>query len=202
MTTDSFVSQIKGRYPKLNEDTIGIKDMEKGLLTFSPINREKLFTAFIDNYILNRAPRWADLNRTAFHFGISRSIENPLKDAFNICTVCNTAYSAISRMCPVCHKFTEYMVSAGDKPKQFYMVREDCGQCKLYDNNGTDGVICSNFGTGKTHRLPECRDCVCHHCCWETVAIAQGLDGDKGKFDKLTSGNKWEERLLEECKQL
>lgn len=203
MTVDSFIQQLSARYLKLKDDPFAISDMEKGLKTFSYVNREKLFNAFIDNYILNRAPRWADLNKVAFHTGISRSIENTLKDAFNTCTVCKTAYSSIGRICPVCHKPTDFIVSAGEKPEKFHIVREDCGQCKLYESNRTDGIICSDFGTLKTYTMPMCRsDCKCNRCCYETFAIHQGLQDDMSMFDKITKKNKWEDRLLEECKSL
>jgi len=203
MTTQYFIQQLSSRYLKLKDDPLAISDMEKGLKTFSYVNREKLFNAFIDNYILNRAPRWADLNKVAFHVGISRSVENPLKDAFNICMVCRTAYSAIGRTCPVCHKRTDFTVSAGDKPSKFHITREDCGQCKLYKGNGTDGILCTDFGTGKSYTMPMCRDdCKCNRCCYETLAIHQGVHDDRNKFDMITKNNKWEDRLLDECKTL
>lgn len=201
MTTKNFIANIKGRYPTIDEFTL--KDMEEGLNFFTSINREKLFTAFKDEYAYAKIPRWADFNKIAHTSGISRSIKNPLKYSFHVCTVCKTGYSPEGRFCPTCHKPTEYTVSTGERPHEYHKVREDCGQCKLYMGSSSDGVICADFGTLKSFTMPMCRDsCTCNHCCYETLAVYEGLKGDTNKFDKLQSQNKFEDRLLEECKAL
>jgi len=202
MTITDFIDKIKGRYPRIQEDPFTIKDLEDGLKSFSLPNREKLFQAFIDTYTLGRSPRWADFNNIAIASGIIRSKPNPLKYAFNICSVCNTAYSSEGRVCPTCHKMTPYNVSAGKRPDNFMRVRHDCGQCKLYTGNDTDGVLCPDFGTYKTYTMPMCKACTCHRCCYETHAISEGLAGDTTLFDKLTNKNKWETRIREDCKTI
>lgn len=194
MTTNDFTSKLKGRFPKLNDDPFTIKDMEDGLNHFSSMNREKLFEAFINNFVYSRTPRWADLYKIAMIDGIRGSKENPLKDSFNICQVCNTAFSSVGRECPTCHKITSINISGDKKPDNFMPMHEDCGNCKHYKGAGTDGILCSDFGTSKSHTMPMCKDnnCICHRCCYETLAIREGAAGDTTKFDKLTSQNKWE----------
>lgn len=194
MTTNDFISKLKGRFPKLNDEPFTTRDMEDGLNHFSGVNKEKLFEAFINNFVYSRSPRWADLYKIAMVEGIYGSKENPLKNSFNVCQVCNTAYSAIGRECPTCHKVTPYDIQADNTPNGFMRMQEDCGNCKLYHGNDTDGVLCNDFGTSKSHTMEMCKDnnCKCHRCCWEMLAIREGLSGDTTKFDKLTKQNKWE----------
>ena len=194
MTTNDFISKLKGRFPKLNDEPFTIKDMEDGLNHFSSMNREKLFEAFINNFVYSRTPRWADLYKIAMADGIRHSKENPLKDAFNICQVCNTAFSSIGRECPTCHKITEISISGDQKPDNFMPMREDCGNCKHYKGVATDGILCSDFGSSKSHTMEMCNNnnCICYRCCYETLAIREGSSGDTNKFDKLTKQDKWE----------
>lgn len=201
MTTNDFIQKMRLRFPKLNDDPFVTKDIEDGLKHFSSTNREKLYEAFINHFVYSRTPRWADLYKIAMTEGIRHSKENPLKDAFNICQVCNTAYSSIGRECPKCHKITNINVSGGEKPNGFMTMHEDCGNCKHYSGNDTDGLICNDFGTKKSHTMEMCTNdnCKCHHCCYETLAIFEGEQGDTTKFDKLSVQNKWEDRLIISC---
>ena len=202
MTTNDFLQKMRLRFPKLNDDPFVTKDIEDGLSHFSALNREKLYEAFINHFVYSRTPRWADLYRIAMSEGIRHSKENPLRDAFNICQVCNTAFSSEGRECPTCHKITSINISGGDKPDNFMTMHEDCGNCKLYKGYGSDGILCSDFGTKKSHTMDMCvnDNCVCHRCCYETLAVREGSAGDTTKFDKLTKQNKWEhDRMINNC---
>ena len=175
-----------------------VKDIENGLKHFSFMDREKLFEAFVNNFVYSRNPRWADLYKIAMAEGIRHSKENPLINAFNVCQECNTAYSSGGKLCPTCHKITAYNIQVGNIPTDFMRVREDCGNCKHYSGNDTDGVICGDFGTSKSHTMPMCneRDCKCYHCCYETLAVYEGVNGDTTKYDRITKQNTWEDRLI------
>ena len=197
MKASDFISHLKFRYPKLNKEPFHITDLEQGLKQFSSMHLEKLWEAFKDNYIIGRSPRWADVNKIAHASGITRGTINYLKDSYNICQVCKTPYSAEGRICPVCHKMTEYVVHAGKPPQGYYMCKADCGGCKYYLTDDAGGAFCDHFATDKTNKLQPCKSCVCKHCCFETYAIDRAMAGDKVLYEKLNDQNKWEDRRPE-----
>ncbi len=202
MTVDNFTNRLKTRYPKFKDDFSSISDMEERLKGFSESDLEKLWEAFIDEYVFSRIPRWADFNKIAINCNLHRAVKVILENMYNICQVCNTSYSSAGRICPTCHKTTAINVIAGEYPRGFKTVREDCGQCIHYSGNNTAGINCSGFGSYKVNNMYACKMCICVKCCNETHAIHEGSMGYTDKFDRLTDQDEWEDRLLPGCKAL
>lgn len=204
MQIDEFVRAIKMRYPSKQSDSINamMGDIRTKLESFKPEDIQTLYDLLIDNYTLNRTPRWADINRIANDNGIGHVNRFVLKNFYNVCDVCGTAYSANSTYCPKCHDIKPFTVHLGEPENKRYMnMQEDCGKCIHYDSRtkGNYGPVCPDFGTEKWNKTRECVSCECKKCCYETLAIRLGESGDRAMFDSIGE-NEWEKRINENNK--
>ena len=201
MTVDLFMSKLQGRYPKLRDNPVIRGDIEDGLHRFSPEGLDRLWASFLDEYSYDKAPRWANLNEISRNAGIGKAQRSGGFSFFR-CLKCKAAFSLDAAYCPVCKSIASdvEVVVADKKPDGFYDSRQDCGICRHYlkRENGKmcGGPFCSSFGTENTHRLKECRECLCRHCCLETFAGREALQGRTQQLERLYADDKFEKDRL------
>jgi hypothetical protein len=177
MKPSEFISRLDGRYPQMPGPVVG--DIETRLGNFSTENVEKIWEAFICDYTLARAPRWADVWKCAAAHGIFQRAKG-IASCYK-CEACGTAFSIRMRVCPKCHKVTQVSVIMGELPKRVYPGQYECGECRYYQNSQKRnlGPVCDQYGTNQSGSLKACADCICKRCCREMYALREAQDGRK-----------------------
>ena len=198
MTVELFMTKLQGRFPKLKENAVIRGDIEDGLKKYSERALDKLWTEFLNEYVYDRTPRWANIYHIARNADIGRKASTGF--SFFRCNKCGAAFSLEAAYCPACKSLADNVtVVAGKRPEKFFESRQDCGICKHYLKNDSGkmcgGPFCASFGTEDTGHLKQCRDCLCRFCCFETWAMREAADGRPEKLQRLAREDRFEDRL-------
>ena len=198
MQSADFMKNLSMRYPKINDNELSKKDILDNIQKYSNSGRERLWKAFVDDYVYDRTPKWSNINQIAKSYGIDKAVGKSF--TYWNCDKCGSNFGISARYCPTCKTQFSGTVVQSEKPEKFIECLEDCGICKYYTgfNKGEPifGPICDKYGSERAGIERECQDCKCIRCCFEMRAEREHLSGNSALFMKMTRENKFEHDRL------